>query len=145
MAKDATSVKFDARLSVFKLNDGSSLQDLSASIANIEFTNKFREIDITTYGKVGDVPGVTLDAAEFIIDFVWNQLTTTGVSTVVGAMYAAKATRAFEYYPAGTTSGNDKLSGSCVCLEFPFNGKVEDAVRVRARFKVSNGVTFGSA
>ncbi len=145
MAIDATSVKFDARLSVFKLNDGSSLQDISASIANIDFGNKFKDNEVTTYGKVGVVPSVSLDATEFDIDFVWNQLTTTGVQTVVGAMYAAKATRAFEYYPAGSTSGNLKLSGSCVCTDYPISGKVEDSVRIRAHFKVSNGVTFGSA
>lgn len=145
MAIDATSVKFDARLSILKINDGSSLQDVSAHVANVDFGNKFKVNDMTTYGSVGTKPALGLDDSEFTVDFVWNQVTTTGVQTVVGAMYAAKATRAFEYYPAGIVAGNLKLSGNCVCVEYPLAGKVEDAVRVRVRFTVHNGVTFGAA
>lgn len=145
MAIDNTSIKFDARSSVFKINDGSQLQDVSAHIADVQFGNRFKTTDLTTYGSVGSKPDLGLDDTEVTIDFVWNQYATTGVQTVVGAMYYAKATRAFEYYPAGTTAGNLKLSGSFKCVEYPMSGPVEGAVRVRARFLVHNGVTFGSA
>ena len=145
MARDVTSVKFDARLSIFKLNDGSVLRDISPSIGNIDFGNKMKSNDLTTYGSLGTKPGVSLDDTEFTIDLVWNQLTDTGVSAVVQAMYAAKATRAFEYYPAGIGSGNDKLTGNCICVEYPMAGKVEDALRVKARFLTHNGVVFGTA
>lgn len=145
MAADVTSISFDARLSVFKLNDGSSLQDISAYIGNMDFGAKFKVNDLTTYGSVGSKPKPGLDDSDFTVDLVWNQVTTTGVQTVVGAMFAAKASRSFEYYPAGVTAGNVKLSGTCVCTDFPVSGKVEDVVRVKAQFKVYNGVTWGVA
>jgi len=145
MAADVTSLKFDAKLSIFELNDGSQLRDISPYIANIDFGNKFKVNDVTTYGSLGTRPSLSLDDSDFTIDLVWNQVTTTGVQTVVGAMYAAKATRAFAYYPAGKTAGNTKLSGNCMCSDFPFSGKVEDAVRTKAKFLVDNAVTFGVA
>lgn len=145
MAKDAASISFDARLSIFKLNDGSSLRDLSPYIANMSFDHKFASNDLTVYGASGRKPVPGLDETEFTIDFIWNQVTDVGVDTVVGAMIYAKATRAFEYYPAGITTGQTKYSGNCICTEFPLAGQVEDVIRVKARFMVNNGVTRGAA
>ncbi len=145
MVADVTSIKFDAKSSIFKLNDGSQLRDISPYIANIVFSNRFKKFETNTYGSLGVRPNLSLDETTFTIDMVFNQVTTVGTHTVVGAMYAAKATRAFEYYPAGVDAGNLKLSGNCKCTTYPLEGQVEDAVRIKAEFSVDNGVTFGTA
>lgn len=145
MAKDQTSLDFDAVNSILKINDGSQLRDLSPHISNIDFGPRWGEKDLTTYGSSGKKPAESRDESIFTVDFIWNQYTDTGVEEVVGAMWYAKATRAFEYYPAGTTSGNTKWSGNCKCMEYSLMGKVEDSIRVRARFAVHDGLTRGTA
>ena len=46
-----TAIYVDSKDFVFKLNDGSTLQDLSADIVSHDFTSKIKLNDITTYGK----------------------------------------------------------------------------------------------
>ena len=145
MAADATSTFFDSKVSVFKLNDVSTAQDISANIVNLDFTNAFKINDVTTYGSTGVKSALSIDESKFSMDLIFNQVTTTGSQTVVGAMWYAKATRAFEYYPVGTTSGNLKISGNCQCTNYQITGKVGDSIRVKADFVVNNGVTFGTA
>lgn len=142
MGADVTGLAFDSKVSIFKL--GAGAVDISADITNIEFPSAWKELDITTYGKEGMTyyPGIW--DTKFTIDFIWNQLTTTGTQQVVGAMHYAKAAAAtaFEYYPAGATSGNLKVSGNCRCPSYRFMGRVGDCVRVRAEFDVDGAIVF---
>jgi hypothetical protein len=150
MAADVTSLAFDSKVSIFKLGtvgSPTSPQDISEDIADagVEFPSSWRDVDITTYGSSGLRYNPSIDDSKFTIDFIWNQLTTKGTQTVVGAVHAAKTKVAFEYYPAGATSGNTKLYGDCRCPVFRFMGRVGNAVRIRAEFDVDNGVGFGTA
>ena len=146
MTVDATSIYFDSKNSVFMLTDNASTsRDISPYITNADFTNQFKVVDVTTYGKIGTVPFLTLDDSKFTLDLVWNQVTTTGVQATVESLFTSKTARPFIYYPAGATSGNLKISGNAVVSVYPFSGKVGDAVRVKAEFLVNNGVTFGTA
>lgn len=152
MAIDASSTAFDSRVSIFKLNDGTALRDISNSISSATFPATWKLNDVTTYGSVGFRGKPSLDDTKFTLDMIWNQVTNVGTQPAVGAGHYAQGpvgntanARAFEYYPAGTTSGNLNISGNCWCPHYEITGKVGNAIAVRAEFVVENGVTFGSA
>ena len=135
----------DSKDIVFKLNNGSSLIDISANITGHSFPSEWKTSEITVYGSVGMQYAPSIDATTFTLDLLFNQATTSGTQTVVGAMHAAKAMRAFEFYPAGTATGNTKISGNCWCPKYEIVGKVGTAQLIKAEFKVDNGVTYGTA
>mgnify|MGYP001611727731 FL=1 len=61
-------VFFDPKVSVFKLNDGTSLRDLSAYIKSCKgLPGQFKVHDITTYGSVGERPGPSIFVVHFTL------------------------------------------------------------------------------
>jgi len=139
-------VFFDAKLSVFKLNDGSSLQDLSPYIKELRgLPGQFKVNDVTTFGSVGERPGPSILVVHFTAEFLFNMVTSVGVHTVLNAMWVAKALRAFEFYPAGTTVGNSKISGSAYLPVYEITSRVGDYVAAHAEFHADNGVTSATA
>ena len=145
MAADQ-DIFFDAKVSVFKLNDGSSLQDLSAYAKSVRgLPGSFKVNDVTTFGKVGEVPGPSIFIAHFTVDFLFNMITTTGVHTLLGTIFSTKVARAFEYYPGGTTTGNAKISGSAFLPIYNITSEAGDFVLAHAEFHTTNGITLGTA
>ena len=152
MTIDATSTSFDSRVSVFKINDGTTLRDISASITGATFPTTWKINDITTYGSVGFRGKPSIDDSKFTLDLIWNQVTNVGSQPVIGVMHYAQGpvgnstnSRAFEYYPAGTTAGNLNITGNCWCPHYEINGRVGNAIAIRADFVAENGVNFGVA
>ena len=136
---------FDAEKSVFKLNDGSSLQVLSPYVKELRgLPGQFKVNDITTFGSVGERPGPSIYVNHFTVEFLFNMVTTTGVHTVLAAMHSAKALRAFVFSPAGVTVGNAKFTGSAYMPVYEIVSRVGDYVQVHAEFHVDNGVTIGT-
>jgi hypothetical protein len=138
---------FDSEKSVFKVNDGSSLRDLSPYVKELRgLPGQFKVNDITTFGSVGERPGPSIYVNHFTVEFLFNMVTSVGVHTVLATMHSAKALRAFEFYPAGSgTTGNAKFSGSAYCPVYEIVSRVGDYVQVHAEFHVDNGVTIGTA
>ncbi len=137
---------FDSEKSIFKLNDGSQLRDLSAYVKELRgLPGQFKVNDITTFGSVGERPGPSIYVNHFTVEFLFNMVTSVGVHTVLAALHSSKALRAFEYYPAGTTAGNAKFSGSAYMPVYEIISRVGDQVMVHAEFHVDNGVTIGTA
>ena len=144
-----TAIYVDSKDFVFKLNDGSTLQDLSADIVSHDFTSKIKLNDITTYGKTGTIHGASLEDSTFTITFLWNQVATTGSHTVVGKIHNGQKVKqatygavAFEADPAGTVAGNTKITGSCWVGEYKLIGKVGDRQTVEVPFTVDGDLTF---
>lgn len=137
---------FDGEVSVFKLNDGSSLQDISAYVKELRgLPGQYKMNDITTWGSAGERPGPSIRVDHFTMELLFNMVTSTGVHTVLSSLHTTKAKRAFEFYPAGTTSGNAKISGSAYLPIYEITSRVGDVVMVHAEFHVDNGVTVGTA
>jgi hypothetical protein len=137
---------FDAKVTVFKLNDGSTLQDMSAYIKSSRgLPGQFKVNDVTTYGSVGERPGPSIYIVHFSIEFLFNQVTTTGVHTILTTIFTTKVARAFEYYPSGTTVGNPKFSGSAYLPVYEVVSQVGDYVQAHAEFHCDNGITIGTA
>ena len=136
-------VYFNAEVSVFKLNDGSELRDLSPYVNELKgLPGEVTMNDKTTFGSVGERPAPSIEANHFTVEFQFNMVTSLGVHTVLGTMWKNKALRAFEYYPAGTTSGNTKFSGSAYLSIYEITSRVKNIITVHAEFHVDNGVTI---
>ncbi len=141
-----TNQFFDSRVSVFKLNDGSTLQDMSSHLKELRgLPGQIKMNDVTAFGSVGERPGPSIYIAHFTAVYMFNMVATTGVWTVISGMYSSKSLRAFEYYPAGSTTGNPKFSGSCYLANAPIVSRVGEIVTVEVEFQVDNGVTVGTA
>ncbi len=144
MAADQ-DVFFDGKVSVFKLSNGSALSDLSAYVKELRgLPGQLKMNDITTYGSVGERPGPSIFINHFTVEFLFNQVTTTGVWTILGAMFAAKALRAFEYQPSGSTVGNPKITGSAYLAVCEVASRVGDYITLHCEFHCDNGVTHGT-
>ena len=137
---------FDAEVSVLKVNDGSSLQILSPYVKELRgLPGQYKMNDITTWGSVGERPWPSILVVHFSVEFLFNMVTSVGVHTVLNAMWVAKALRAFEYYPAGTTTGNSKISGNVYLPVYEITSRVGDYIAVHAEFHADNGVTSSTA
>ncbi len=127
---------------VFKLNNGSSLIDISPNIVSSRWPLKFILNDISTFGVLGVTHGLSIEDSGFTLNLIFNQVATTGSDTIVGAMYAAKATRAFESYPVGVTSGNRKMAGNCICETYEIIAVTKKHVEATATFVVEGLTTW---
>lgn len=138
---DTTSRYFDSKQSVFKLNDGSTLQDLSDSVKEVRgLPGNVKMNDVTAFGSSGERPAPSILINHFTVDFMYNRITTTGTWPLLSAMWSAKALRAFEYWPAGTGEVA-KVSGSAYLAVLETVSRVGDWVTVHAEFHADNGVT----
>ena len=91
---------FDAEKSVFKLNDGSSLRDLSPYVKELRgLPGQFKVNDITTFGSVGERPGPSIYVNHFTVEFLFNMVTSVGVHTVLATMHSAKASEGVRVLP----------------------------------------------
>ena len=115
--------------------------NISASVVGSSFCSEWKINEVTTYGSVGARYAPSIDISTFTLDLLFNQTTTTGTQTVVGAAHIAKSLCPFEVGPAGTGSGNANISGNAWVPKYDIIGKAGSAQMVKAEFKVDNGVT----
>ncbi len=141
---DTTSRSFDSKVSVFKLNDGSTLQDISDSIKEVKgLPGQVKMNDVTAFGSVGERPAPSIQINHFAVEGMYNRITTTGAWPIISAMWAAKASRAFEYWPGGTGEVA-KSSGTAYLAVLEQVSRVGDWVTFHAEFHCDNGVTVVS-
>lgn len=134
---------FDARVSILKVHDGTALRDLSPYLIELKgLPGQYKVNDSTTYGSLGERPAPSIFVVHFTAEFLFNMITTLGVNTVLATMFATKALRAFEYYPAGEATGNAKWSGSAYLPVYESAGKAGDYVQMHAEFHADNGITI---
>jgi len=140
------NVFIDAKESMFKLNDGSQLRELTAYIKKLTgLPGQFKVNDVTTFGSVGERPGPSIFVVHFTVDFLFNMVTDVGVHTVLSAMHSGKALRAFEWYPAGTGTGNAKIYGSAYLPIYEITSDVGNYITAHGEFHADNGITQGTA
>lgn len=139
-------VYFDAEVSVFKLHDGTALRDISAYVNELRgLPGQTKMNDITTWGSVGERPGPSIKVVHFTMELLFNMVASVGVHTVLEAMWDDKALRAFEWYPAGETADNAKISGNAYLPIYEITSRVGNFIAVHAEFHADNGVTIGVA
>lgn len=137
---------YDAKVGIFKINDGSQLRDISPYILSLRgLPGQFVVNDVTTWGSVGERPGPAIFVVHFIIEMLFNKVSDVGTWTVLNGMFSGKALRAFEYYPIGTDGGNPKMYGNCILPVFENDATVRNEIRMHAEFHADNGISIGTA
>jgi len=136
-----TTQSIDSYNSALSVNS----QDISAALIKITFPSTWIANDITAFGSTGRRYGKGIDETKFTIEAMFNQVATTGSYTVLEAAHAGSTAVTFSFYPAGTSSGNAKISGNCWVQKLEYVAQVGNYVRINADCFVDNGVTYGTA
>ncbi len=139
--------RFDAGVSIFKLNDGSQLRDISPYIVDMDGLPGEKVVkDSSTWGSVGKRPGLGIQENKITLKLLFNMVTDVGAYTVLEKIWDAETLAAFEYYPAGSgTVGNAKITGSAYLTVFKIASSMGNDVLINAEMEVDNGVTTGTA
>ncbi len=119
-------------------------QDVSAAVQKVSFPSKWIANDVTAFGSTGRQYFPGIDETKFIVEFMFNQVATTGSHTVVGAAHSGKLKVAFIFYPSTTGSGNTKFSGNCYIPVYEVTSNVGEIVKIRAEFWVDGGLSIGT-
>ena len=145
MAADQ-DVYFDSDVSVFKITAGGGSRTMTPYIKELRgLPGQYKALDITPFGAVGERPGLGIQINHFSIEWLFNQVDVGGSYIALYALWNAKVATAFEYYPAGETVGNAKISGNCILMVFEITNRVGDYVAIHSEFYADNGVTVGLA
>ena len=125
--------------SVFKLNDGTSLRDLSSAGTSCSLDLSKDTVETTAFGSTSKtfIPG--LRDATFSIEgsrdatiegYLWNAFTNADPEGL-----------AFEFYPEGTGSGKVKYSGNCHLTSGPGpSSSTDDTVKWSSEAQVTGDV-----
>ena len=122
---------------VLKITDsGSTLRDVSAYLtsAGSPFSADVAEVTALSNTNKAYIPG--LKDGKFSLAGSWDPTVDGYIYGVLGGTAAP-----FEYYPAGTASGNVKYSGSAICTSFDVSSDVGDANKFTSEFQISGAVT----
>jgi len=136
---------FDSKNSVFQINDGSSLRDISVYILSIDGLPGPKElVDVTALGATGRAFQPGLENVVVTLEMMWSDDASVGPDTVFRLVRALTSATAFDYGPEGKTSGKQKYSGTCWYRNFTVQTRVGDYVRARAELQVEGAVTMGT-
>lgn len=132
-----------SKLSKFKLDTaGGVLTDISDHVDEISFPEELEETETTTFGATARAYMAGFANASFTVGGFWSR-------TLHGQLKALKegfrdgtlASATFEYAPEGTDSGDIKLTGEAVMLNYEKTSAIEDPVRWSCEFRVTGVVT----
>ncbi len=138
--------RFKAGVSIFKLNDGSQLRDISPYIVSMDgLPGEKPTSNSSTWGSVGKRPGLGLQENKIVMKLLFNMVTSVGVNTVLEQLWDNETLAAFEFYPAGTATGNLKITGSAYLTLYKIASQMGDDILVNAELEVDNGVTTTTA
>ena len=130
----------------FQLDDAGGTLRLLTGITEISgLPGPKDHIEATAIGDNGWEHVESLERGEFSITGWYDTTATTGTKVVLSGIRAATAwEESFQYGPAGTTSGDEKISGECVMINLEYNTRLSQVVGVRATFRVAGTITFGT-
>lgn len=121
---------------VFKIADsGATLRDVSSVVNTASLSRSAETAEVTALGNSSKayIPG--LKDATISVEGMADVTTSGYFDGVLGT------TTTWEYYPAGTGSGQVKYSGSGILTSFETSAEVGGAVSVSGEVQVSGDVT----
>lgn len=125
------------RTSVMKLADsGSTLRDISTYLTGDGLQRTSDLVDVTTFQATSKSYIAGWKDGKIPLAGFWDPT----VDGYLSGVYAGTA-GAFEFYPAGTASGNVKYSGSAICPTYEINSDIGDANKFTAELQVIGDVT----
>ena len=136
---------FDSKDSIFQINDGSSLRDISPYILSIDGLPGPKElVDVTALGASGRAWKPSLENVGISLELWWSDDANVGPDTVFRLIRALTAATAWDYGPEGKTTTKQKYSGTCWLKNFTIQTRIGDMVRARVELQVEGAVTVGA-
>jgi hypothetical protein len=120
---------------VFKINDGSTLRDISNVVNSSGLSRSAETAEVTALGNASKayIPG--LKDATVSLDGYADVTVTGYLDGILGT------TTTWEFYPAGTAVGQVKYSGSGILTSLDTTSEVGGAVSVTGELQVTGDVT----
>lgn len=120
---------------VFKINDGSTLRDISNVVNSSSLSRSAETAEVTALGNSSKayIPG--LKDATVSIEGMADVTTSGYLDGVLGV------STAWEFYPAGTAVGQVKYNGSGILTTLDTSAEVGGAVSVSGELQVTGDVT----
>ena len=127
--------------SLFKINDGTTLRDISPYVKSVDVNRSKAGNDTTTKGAQGVTYGAGLTDGEIRITGMWDNTAAVGSRTVFTVLMAPTVVvaTAFEWYPMGGSTV--KVTGNALLTQYDESSPVDDYVAFTATLKISGTVT----
>lgn len=126
---------------VFKIDDnGGTLRDISVYLTDVDMPRAVKTAEITTFGAAADTFVTGMSGATISITGLMDPTLDGYLSGILGQA----STVSFEYGPMGSTTGNIKYTGECICTAYGVKGAVGGAIAITASFQVTGAVTRGT-
>jgi predicted secreted protein len=127
--------------SLLKINDGSSLRDISPYVKTVDVNRAKTGNDVTTKGATGVTYRGGLTDGELRVTGLWDNTASVGTRTVFTVLMQAAvvAPTAFEWYPMGGSTV--KLTGNMLVTQYDESSPIDDYVAFTATLKISGAVT----
>lgn len=125
---------------VLKLTSGGTLRDISSYVTSTGLQTEIDKAETTGLGStvkgyIAGLPDVSIP-----IEGIYDPTTDGYLYTVFSAGVGSGGT-AFEYYPAGTASGQVKYSGTAIMTKYEIKTDVGDANQISAELQINGALT----
>jgi hypothetical protein len=121
---------------VFKVTDaGSTLRDISDVLNTASLSREVETAEVTTLGD---------DDKAYIPGLRDGTVSVEGMADVTTSGYIdglLGTTTTFEFYPAGTGTGQVKYAGSCILTSVETGAELGGAVTMSGEFQITGGIT----
>jgi hypothetical protein len=122
---------------------GGTLRDISGDVTDISGLPGATEVaDSTGLGSAAKTFIGGLNDVKFSIKGQFNDTALVGSHTVLSSIRGA-GEKAFQYGPAGATTGYVKITGSAIMTDYGINSPVAGITNFSATFQGSGDATFG--
>ena len=136
---------FDSKVSVFQINDGSQLRNISPFVISVDGLPGLRElVDVTALGASGRLWKPGLDNVVITLELLMDDTASTGTLAIFNTLRQDATARAFDYGPKGLTVTFPKISGTCWVRNAPYVSRVGDYVKARVELQVEGGISIGA-
>ena len=126
---------------VFKIDDSiGTLRDISTYLEDVDFPQPVETSETTTFGNTSKTFITGVKSSTISISGNFDPVADGYLSGILGMANTAS----FEYGPQGSTVGNIKYTGECICTAYNVKGAIGGAVKFTASFQVSGAVTRGT-
>lgn len=139
----ATSGKIHGKSANLQVTDaGGTLRDISGDVSDVDGLPGASEVaDATGLGATAKAYLGGLNDVKFTVKGQFNDTALTGSHTVLSGIRGLS--KAFQYAPAGTTTGFVKITGNAILTNYKLHSPLNAVVEFQADFQGNGDVTFG--
>lgn len=116
-----------------------TLTDISQYVKSVSFPEEADTHETTTLGATAKSYIAGLKDATISIDGVFDPIIDAHLNGILGLDGVA-----FEYGPQGSSSGNVKYTGNCICTSYEAETPADDVGTFSCEFQVTGNITRGT-